>query len=87
MAFIQVSGATASLVLLKWAATGGSVTAPTTLTAQPSASNYRSCIAPCYYALSLGANDTLSAPFYDYIHDLLYVGDDSGISPPVLRGF
>ncbi len=79
VAFIQVSGATASLVLLKWSATGGSVTAPTTLTAQTSASNYRSCIAPCYYALSLGANDTLSAPFYDYNNDLLYVGDDAGM--------
>ena len=45
---------------------------------QASASGYRSCTAPCYYALSLGANDTLSAPFYDYIRDALYVGDDSG---------
>ena len=38
VAFIQVSGATASLVLLKSAATGGSISAPTTLTAQASAS-------------------------------------------------
>jgi hypothetical protein len=28
--------------------------------------------------LSLGANDTLSAPFYDYLRDALYVGDDAG---------
>ena len=78
VAFIQVSGATASLVLLKWAAGGGSTTTPITLTAQTSASAYRSCAAPCYYSLSLGANDTLSAPFYDYLRDDLYVGDDSG---------
>jgi len=78
VAFIQGGGATASLVLLKWAATGGSIGAPTTLTAQTSASAYRSCAAPCSYVLSLGANDTLSAPFYDYIRDDLYVGDDIG---------
>ena len=78
VAFIQVTGATASLVLLKPAATGGSTTAPATLTAQTSASAYRACTAPCYYALNLGANDTLSAPSYDSIRDDLYVGDDSG---------
>ena len=77
VAFIQ-GGVTASLVLLKWAATGGSIATPNTLTAQASGSGYRSCTAPCYYALSLGANDTLSAPFYDYLRDALYVGDDSG---------
>ena len=78
VAFIQVTGSTASLVMLKWAASGGTIGAPTTLTAQTSASNYRNCTAPCYYALSLGGNDTLSAPFYDYIRDDLYVGDDAG---------
>jgi hypothetical protein len=80
VAFIQVSGTTASLVLLKWAASGGSVTSPTTLTSQSSGSNYRSCTAPCMYSVALSGspNDTLSAPFYDYYNDLLYVGDDSG---------
>ena len=44
-----------------------------------SASAYRSCTAPCMYSVSLGANDTFSAPFYDYASDdALYVGDDSG---------
>ena len=75
---MQVSGTTASLVMLKSAATGGSISSPITLTAQASAAGYRSCAAPCYYALSLSANDTLSAPFYDYLRDALYVGDDSG---------
>jgi len=78
VAFMQVSSTTASLVLLKWAATGGSIAAPTSPTVLASASAYRSCTAPCYYELSLGANDTLSAPFYDYLRDALYVGDDSG---------
>ena len=79
VAFIQVSGTTASLVLLKWSASGGSITSPTTLTSQ-SASSYRSCTAPCMYSVALSGspNDTLSAPFYDYSNDLLYVGDDSG---------
>jgi hypothetical protein len=78
IAFMQVSGTTASLVLLKWSASGGSISAPSTPAAQASGSSYRSCTAPCYYALSLGANDTLSSPFYDYLRDALYVGDDSG---------
>jgi len=70
---------TANLVLLKWAADTGTLSAPHNLTAQTSASNYRNCTAPCYYAVSLGANDTYSAPFYDYlIDDAIYVGDDIG---------
>ena len=76
VAFMQVSsGGVASLVLLKWAA--GPLT---TLTSQSSASAYRSCVAPCMYTLAFAnaKNDTFSAPFYDYAHDLLYVGDDSG---------
>ncbi len=77
IAFMQVTGTTASLVLLK-PSSGGSISAPVTLTAQASASAYRSCTAPCFYALSLSANDTFSAPFYDYLRDALYVGDDSG---------
>ena len=70
---------TASLVLLKWAAGTGTLAAPDTLTAQTSATNYRNCTAPCFYTVSLGANDTYSAPFYDYLSDdAIYVGDDSG---------
>ena len=80
VAFIQVTGTTASLVLLKWAAsTTETLSSPDTLTVQTSALNYRNCTAPCYYAFSLGANDTYSAPFYDYLpDDAIYVGDDSG---------
>lgn len=79
VAFIQVSGTTASLVLLKWAAsTTESLDAPLALTTQASASAYRNCTAPCMYSVSLGANDTYSAPFYDYFGDAVYVGDDSG---------
>lgn len=81
VAFMQVSGTTASLVLLKWAAsTSETLGAPLTLITQSSASNYRSCTGPCMYTITLSGspNDTLSAPFYDYVRDALYVGDDSG---------
>jgi len=79
VAYVQVSGTTASLVVLKWAAsTTQTLTAPGTLTVQGSASAYRSCIAPCFYSVSLGANDTYSSPYYDYTDDVMFVGDDSG---------
>ncbi len=80
IAFIQVSGTTASLVLLKWKASGTeTLAAPGTPTTEATGTAYRSCTAPCMYSVSLGANDTYSAPFYDYASDdALYVGDDSG---------
>jgi hypothetical protein len=79
VAFIQVSGTTASLVLLKMANSGGTVSNPSTAISSSVANNvYRSTAAPCYTTFSLGANDTYSAPYYDYAHDIMYVGDDSG---------
>jgi hypothetical protein len=79
VAYVQVSGTTASLVVLKWAAsTTQTLTAPGTLTVQGSASAYRNCTAPCFYSVSLGANDTFSSPYYDYTDDVLFVGDDGG---------
>jgi len=42
--------------------------------------SYRSCAAPCMTRITFSgsANDTNSSPFVDYIHDTLYVGDNSG---------
>jgi len=79
MVFVQVSGTTASLVLLKWSANSGTPTLPVTLTAV-AASAYRGCTAPCMVTLAFGGNhnDTFSAPYYDYSSDTAYVGDDSG---------
>jgi hypothetical protein len=76
VAYVQTTGGTASLVLLKMASSGSAVTAPTSVTA----ANYRACTAPCYTALSLGANDndTNSAPWWDYAHDVIFVGDNAG---------
>lgn len=81
VAYIQVSGTTASLVILKWAANpSASVGTPVTLTAQSSGSAYQTCAAPCMYTIAFngGHSDTFSSPFYDYHDDTIYVGDDSG---------
>jgi len=87
VAFIQRTGSIASLVLLKWASGGtGTLGAPTDITAagtttnSVSPANYRACTAPCMTvnALSGNPNNTNSSPFYDYLNDTLYVGDNSG---------
>ncbi len=80
IAFIQSSGTSASLVVLKWKqSTTASITAPVTLT---STSSYPGCTAPCMTVVPFanGHNDTYSAPFYDYTaeNDKLFVGDNSG---------
>jgi len=81
--FAQSSTAgAASLVVLKWQASASeSPSSPGTPTAVL-ASAYRSCSAPCMTSLALsgGANDGGSSPFYNYGagSDTLYIGDDSG---------
>lgn len=79
LAFVQVSGTTASLVLLKWSANSGTPTLPVTPAAATLAA-YRGCTAPCMATLAFSGNhnDTFSAPFYYYDGDTIYVGDDSG---------
>ncbi len=77
--FVQVSGTTASLVLLKWAANNGTLTLPVTPTPATLAT-YQSCTAPCMVTLAFSGsyNDTFSSPFYVYNLDTAYVGDDKG---------
>ena len=77
--FVQVSGTTASLAILKWSAHSGTPTLPVTPTATTLAT-YRGCSAPCLVTLPFSGshNDTFSAPYYDYSTDAAYVGDDSG---------
>jgi hypothetical protein len=83
VAFIQSTGTTtaANLVLLKWAASSGTVNAPVTLTAVANA-NYRTCTAPCMTTIAFGngKTDLISSPFYDFTtgSDTLYVGDSAG---------
>jgi hypothetical protein len=83
VAFIQSTGGAANLVLLKWAASSGTVNSPVTPTSVTNA-NYRTCTAPCLttIAFSGGAThtDTSSSPFYDFApgSDTIYVGDSLG---------
>jgi hypothetical protein len=86
VAFVQTSGGVGSLVLLKFAASGGSASAPVTLAPVTSLSLYRSCTAPCMASLPLDislsplttVNDTTSSVFPDYRGDAIYVGGASG---------
>ena len=84
VAFVQTSGGQAGLVLLKWkASTTESVGSPMTLTAV-SASAYPGCSAPCMTEIFLhdGAHnpldDTTSSAYYDYTHDVAWVGGALG---------
>jgi hypothetical protein len=83
IAFVQLSGSTSTLVLLKWAESGRNTTSPVGLTSQTTAANYLSCAAPCMITLPLqtpgGAQaDTYSSVFYDYGQDTAFVGDNGG---------
>lgn len=81
IAFIQGNpGSAASLVILKWSASGGSVSAPVTPSAVAPAS-YRTCTKPCQTTITFGnsGSDTYSSPFYDFSSDVFYVGDDGGV--------
>jgi hypothetical protein len=84
VAFVGTVGGVGSLILVKWSAsTTDSITHPTTLP-RTALSAYPSCTAPCMTTIELRAlggvpdADTASSVFYDYSHDTMYVGDDSG---------
>jgi hypothetical protein len=83
ISFVQTSAGAASLVLLKWAAGLGTATAPTPLTSVAAAS-YSACAAPCMTLIALQDNhggavdDTTSSVFYDYGHDVAWVGSTGG---------
>jgi hypothetical protein len=86
VAFVQNNSPVtqATLVLLKWAPSFGTLASPDTLTAVSNAA-YPTCPIPCMttipFSLDAGFStmgDTLSSPFYDYAGDILYVGDGKG---------
>jgi len=88
VAFVQRSGNTLQLVLLKWQQGQGTAANPATPTLSGSAGAYRACAANCYYVIpfstNAGANNvdstpTYSSPFVDYVGDILWVGDGNGI--------
>jgi hypothetical protein len=86
VAFVQTNGLTASLVLLRWAASTTETVihpgAPTSL----APTSYFGCTAPCMTTIALttgggtptGTNDTTSSVYYDYTGDTAWVGDGSG---------
>jgi hypothetical protein len=83
IAFVQSSSSVASLVLLTWKASNGTLTSPVSPTPEAAAS-YNGCTAPCMTTLTLkgSPNDTYSSPFVAYNSGVntstLYVGDDAG---------
>jgi hypothetical protein len=84
MAFVQTDGfGNGILVLLKWAASSGTIGHPVSLMRVRN-SAYPTCTAPCMAssvlrdAIGTLHPDTNSSVFYDYSNDTAYVGDDGG---------
>jgi hypothetical protein len=91
LAFVQAEGGVATLVLLTWKASTGTIAMPAAPTTEANGS-YRGCPAPCMTTFTLikgptvpgatAVTDTNSSPYYDYSEgadaDTLYVGDDTG---------
>ncbi len=73
VAFMTQIATSYTLVLLKWAANSSLVG----LTNTPAAS-YRNCTAPCATLVPYPLGGPLSAPFYDYANDVLYIGSFNG---------
>lgn len=88
VAFIQRSGTTLQLVLLKWAAGQGSAGAPATPTiVAANGADYaaqRTNAGSVMYVMNLNGTSntgnvpTYSSPFVDYVDDVLWVGDGNG---------
>jgi hypothetical protein len=81
VAFIQNTGSAASLVVVRWKATNGTLSAPVT----PTPGACTALTAPCQQTVAFStANgdttplDTFSSPYYDLAHDTIYVGDNMG---------
>ena len=88
VAFVQLQGGVATLVVLKWAASTTEAAASPAVLSATAAASYRSCTAPCMTTLAFHATatndptpvDSYSSPYYDYTSgsDTLYVGDNAG---------
>lgn len=83
VAYVQRSGTTLQLVLLKWRDGDGTPWNPVAPVDYGTDGNgYRACTGDCYIKFTLtatGANSaTWSSPFVDYAKDTLWVGDNIG---------
>lgn len=85
VAFVQSTGLVSGqgiVVLLKWKASSGTLTSPTTLVSVAN-SAYRTCVAPCMTQITLRTNlgtavdDRTSSAFPDYNKDNLWIGGTS----------
>jgi len=81
VAFIQNTAGAATLVVLRWKAGTGTLAAPVA----PTVGGCTALTAPCQTNVIFSTansdttpTDSFSSPFYDYAHDVLYVGDDLG---------
>jgi hypothetical protein len=81
VAFIENTGGAATLVVLRWKASTGTLSTPVT----PTNGGCTALTAPCMTTVTFSSansdttpTDAFSSPFYDYEHDVLYVGDTSG---------
>jgi hypothetical protein len=81
VAAVSTSSGSGVLVLLKWApSTTQTVATPQFLAPSLVPSTYPGCTAPCALIMSLADsdNDTTSSVFYDYAHDIAWVGGSGG---------
>jgi len=83
VAFVQTNSGFGILVVLKWAASSGTLSNPVT-PQLVSPGSYSTCTAPCgtFVLLQDGSgtptDDTTSSVFYDYAHDIAWVGGADG---------
>ncbi len=77
VAFVENNNSAASLHILRWKDSNGTINAPVTPTAVASMSACST--APCMATVQFTTNgDSISSPFYDFITDTAYVGDNEG---------
>lgn len=94
IAFVQTNAALeGTVVILKWApSTTDTVTSPTTIPQVANAA-YPGCTAPCMTTILLRdrsnatLDDRTSSIFYDYKHDIAFVGGERGVLNKILDVF
>lgn len=78
VAFVENNNSAAVLHILKWKDSDGTINAPSTPATVASMSACSA--APCMASVQFSNNgDGISSPFYDFITDTIYVGDNEGL--------